>query len=286
MIRRVFALAATLLLASCGGEPAREAPEPSPALWEVTGADGEKGWLFGTVHALPDGIEWRTPLLTSTLEQAGVLVVEVANMGDADSAQQAFAALASSRNLPPLLSRVPAADRPALAAALERADMTERQFASTESWAAALLIANAQRTGEADNGVDRTLLAQGLPAISLESFAGQFAIFDQLAAADQQVLLAETGEDADPADEQAMVEAWAAGDLATLRREIDSGFLTDPEIRAALLVDRNSAWVEQVAPLLDSDRRPFVAVGAGHLLGPEGLPALFEARGYTVRRIQ
>ena len=285
MMRGLVAFLAALLLAACG-EAERNARAPSPALWEVSDAEGHKGWLFGTVHALPDGTEWQTPLLMAILEQTGVLVVEVSDLGQSDLATQAFSALAVTPGLPPLLSRVPAADRPALAAALDRADMDEAEFASTESWAAALIIANADRVGEVANGVDRALLARGLPILSLESFAEQFAIFDQLAPEDQQVLLVETAEDADPAEERALIEAWAAGDDETLRREIDSGFLTDPELRRALLDRRNRAWVEEVAPLLEEDHRPFVAVGAAHLLGPGGLPALLEARGFKVRRLQ
>jgi uncharacterized protein YbaP (TraB family) len=284
MIRKLVSIAAALLLAACGGEP--DAPEPSPALWEVSDAEGHKGWLFGTVHALPDGLAWRTPLLVSTFDKADLLVVEVSDLGATDLAQQAFSALAVSPDLPPLLSRVPAADRPALAAAIARAGMTEAQFANTETWAAALQIANVERTGETENGVDRALLTLGLPVTSLESFAEQFAIFDQLAEEDQRVLLTEAAEQPDPAEERAMVEAWAAGDTRTLQREIDSGFLTDPVLRQALLIGRNEDWAEQIADIFAKNRAPFIAVGAGHLLGPEGLPALLEAKGFTVKRIQ
>ena len=142
MIRLLTALVAVLWLSGCGGEPAHEWPEPSPALWEVSNPQGAKGWLFGTIHTLPDGADWRTPTLDTALEQA-------------DLASQAFTAFAAGRGLPPLMDRVPPEHRPALAAALERAAIDESDLAATDSWAAALLIANATRTGRAANGVDR-----------------------------------------------------------------------------------------------------------------------------------
>ncbi len=285
MIRKLLAASGALLLAACGGS-APEVPAPSPALWEVTDAAGHKGWLFGTVHALPDGLAWQTPRLLQTFDAAEVMVVEVSDLGSTQLAQQAFSALAATPGQPPLLSRVPAADRPALAALLERAGMNEAQFANTETWAAALQLANVGRAGEVENGVDRALLARGTQVMALEGFAEQFAIFDALAEDDQRVLLAATATDDDPAEERAMALAWARGDQQALAREIDTGFLTDPELREALLVRRNKAWVEDIAPLFARDLKPLVAVGAGHLIGPEGVPALLEAQGFTVKRIQ
>lgn len=285
MIRKLAALAALAWLAACG-EPAHDWPDPSPALWEVSGPAGEQGWLFGTIHALPDGVAWRTPTIDAVLDQASVLVVEVSNLGDAEAASQAFTAFAAGRELPPLLERVPAEDRPALAAALERADLEPTELAATESWAAALLIANGLRSGETGNGVDRALLSRRFEVIALESYPAQFSIFDRLAPEDQSVLLVETAENAGTDNEPAMVEAWLTGDLAAIEREAESGFLADPELRQALLTDRNRAWAERIAPLLAENRRPLIAVGTAHLVGPDGLVALLEARGYSIRRIQ
>lgn len=252
----------------------------------MTGPDGAQGWLFGTIHALPDGAEWRTPVLDKALGQAGTLVVEVAALGDKAAAAKAFDAVSTSPGLPPLLQRVPAADRPALAEALDRAGLDAGDLARTESWAAALLIANGARQGEAGNGVDRALLRQGLPVIGLESHAVQFGIFDRLAQEDQAVLLAESAREVGSGTEERLAEAWLTGDLAVLERELDNGILADPELREALLTRRNQAWAERIAGLLADGHRPFVAVGAGHMLGDGGLPALLAARGYTVTRVQ
>jgi len=285
VILRLLALAGALALAGCGA-PEREWSAPSPALWEVTGADGARGWLFGTIHALPDGAAWRTPALEAALAKTGVLVVEVAALGDEAKGADAFAAVATSPGLPPLLQRVPAADRPVLAEALDRADLDEAGLASTESWAAALLIANGARESEAGNGVDRALLAQGLPVVALESHAVQFALFDRLAEGDQAVLLVESAREAGSDTEERVAEAWLTGDLSVLEREAQRGILADPELRRALLTARNEAWTARIAGLLAQGRQPFGAVGAAHMLGGEGLPALLAARGYTVRRIQ
>jgi len=284
-VRRLLALAGALWLASCGA-PEREWPAPSPALWEVSDESGARGWLFGTIHALPDGVAWRTPALEAALGDAGVLVVEVAALGDRAAGAEAFEAVASSPGLPPLLQRVPAADRPMLAEALDRAGLDESDLARTESWAAALLIANGARAGEAGNGVDRGLLAQRLPAVALESHAVQFGMFDRLAEQDQAVLLTEAAREAGSATEARLAEAWLTGDLAVLEREMQDGILADPELRQALLVSRNAAWAERVGALLGEGRRPFVAVGAAHMLGEEGVPALLAKQGYAVRRVQ
>ena len=282
---RLLALAGALALAGCGGA-GREWPAPSPALWEVTGADGAHGWLFGTIHALPDGAEWRTPAVESAIGEADLLVVEIAGLGDREAAAEAFGAVSTSPGLPPLLQRVAPADRPALAAALDRAGLDEDDLARTESWAAALLIANGARASEAENGADRALLERGLPVVALESFAAQFALFDRLAEDDQAALLTAAARDAGTGKERVLAEAWLTGDLSVLEVEAESGILADPELREALQVRRNRAWAKRIGSLLAKGRRPLVAVGAAHMLGDAGLPELLAERGFTVRRVQ
>lgn len=273
------------MLAACGSGPAQDWPPPSPALWEISGANGQTGWLFGTIHSLPDGMEWQTPRLEAALQRADVLVVEVANLDDGKSGARAFAAVSTSPGLPPLLQRVAPGDRAALSQALSRAGTDEKAFGTTESWAAALIIANLTKSGDSANGVDRVLLTRGLPVTGLEGFAQQFAIFDRLAQADQAELLRLAARDTRQ-DERATQEAWLTGDLATLERTELSGVLADPELREALIAGRNRAWTERIVAMLEAGRHPFVAVGAGHMIGTEALPALLAAKGYTVTRLQ
>jgi uncharacterized protein YbaP (TraB family) len=58
------------------------------------------------------------------------------------------------------------------------------------------------------------------------------------------------------------------------------------EFYQVLLADRNDAWVEVLDRELQGAGVDFVAVGAGHVIGPEGLVAQLRARGYTVERVE
>ena len=51
-----------------------------------------------------------------------------------------------------------------------------------------------------------------------------------------------------------------------------------------LLTDRNRLMVERMLPLLDAGDA-FVAVGAMHLPGADGLLALLAERGYQIERV-
>jgi len=285
MIRQLAVLAGMALLAACG-LGGKEWPAPTPALWQVTAPSGQTGWLFGTIHALPDGADWRTDVLDGALDRAGALVVEISNPGDT-AAQALFDRLAHTPGLPPLTARVAPAERAELRALMAAADAGEAQFADVESWGAALMLAGVVSAGDPANGVDRALLERGLHrVIALETAAQQFALFDTLPETDQSALLAATAHEAANDDARAGITAWLTGDLASLERLGDGGLLARPALRERLLAARNRAWAVRVAAIIRAGQRPFVAVGAAHMLGNDGLPALLAARGFAVRRVQ
>jgi uncharacterized protein YbaP (TraB family) len=273
-----LALAGALALAGCD-----EAPVPArPALWEVTGAKGEKAWLFGTIHALPRPAAWRSPTIDAALDGADRIVVEVASVDP-----KVFAELARTPGQAPLSSKLPLALRARLAEELNAAGLDESRFADLETWAAAITLAQGTAASlDPANGIDRAVLALAgkRPVVELEGTRGQLSIFDRLPEGEQRDLLAAVV--ADPAQSDSPAEAWLKGDMAAIERETHRGLLADPELREALFTARNKAWTGRIAAMLASGQKPFVAVGGAHMAGHEGLPALLAAQGYAVMRVQ
>ena len=288
-MRRRLAFALVLALAAC--KPAPPPPEVRPALWEVTGPNGARGWLFGTIHALPRRVDWRSAKLDAALAASDELVLEIANIGDQRALEAEFARLARSPGLPPLTERLPPAQRDAFERLARKHGIDPAQFREVETWAAALTLAQALKgENKAEYGIDREILAaaESKRIGELEGGAAQLAVFDTLPEADQRDLLSATIAEATApeADEDRLARAWTTGDMALLAAETHTGLLADPELRAALLTGRNRAWADRLAAKLARGGKPFVAVGAAHMAGEDGLPALLAARGYTVTRLQ
>ena len=286
---RLLILPALLAIAACHSAPV---DPKQPALWEVTGPDGVKGFLFGTVHALPDGLAWKTPAIDKAIEQSSTLVLEIIDPSDKNAARAAFVRLGTTPGQPPLEQRVDPAQLPALRAAMAKTRLQPAQFASLEDWASALTLSFALEAKDGydpDNGADRALLraAGKRPVVGLETLEGQLGLFDALSAREQRSLLdAVVAESAGDAPDKKLVKAWAEGDVATLDREAHSGMMADPRLREALLVSRNRRWAEQIAAMLNAGKRPFVAVGAAHVAGIDGLPEMLTARGFKLKRVQ
>ncbi len=274
-----------LILPACR---ASQAETVRPALWEVNGPQGEKAWLLGTIHALPDAVDWRSPGIDAALAGSSDLVLEIA---DAEAVPAVFARLAVTPGQPPLAERVPPELGGKLAQVMREHKLTDAQFAAMESWAAALAISQAaQGDAVAEHGLEQVLrrAARGKPVRELEGGAAQLGVFDALPEQDQRDLLAGVIEEASrPVQEQdPLYDAWAAGDVAALEREARTGLLADPELREALLAGRNRAWAPKIAAMLRQGRRPLVAVGAAHVVGTDGLPALLATEGFAVKRVQ
>src|SRR5207302_10234810 len=73
----LLALSFVLFFATSGPE-SHAAPEAHPALWKVHGARGT-AYLFGSIHVLPQNINWRTPKIDAAIRQSNVLVFEIPN---------------------------------------------------------------------------------------------------------------------------------------------------------------------------------------------------------------
>lgn len=290
MLRRIALwMAGALLLAGCSApDPLADHdwPDASPALWQITSFEGEMGWLFGTVHALPDGLDWQSDAVDAAFAQSGLLVVEIAELEDSDLAASEFSSRSNSDGLPALLDRVPPSDRPALERLLEEAGQSESDFARTESWAAALILSGSMRSGDPANGVDRAFLSRADNVAGLEGLARQYAVFDALPQSEQVDLLVSIASESESYDPAASLEAWLTGDMAQLERLGSTGILADPELRDALLDHRNRNWLPAILGHVDGGAKPFIAVGAAHMFGDAGLPALLRAEGYAVTRIQ
>ncbi len=281
---------ASLALASCWSNPPQPEPGTSPPLFEIVNANGEiEGWMLGTIHALPDDVGWRTNEIERVIDIADILVVEVADMEDQQAIADAVAELAESEGLPALPQRVAPSLRPTLIDLVGRSGVTLDQFSGTETWAAALALAQVEAQGDPKNGVDRAVIGdfEDREVIEFEGVVGQLTIFDSLAEEDQRDLLEGVLQESQLAREDPgrLRRAWLKGDLGALEQATTTGIMADAELREALLIKRNRNWIGKLSGLLRDRDRPLVAVGAAHLVGEDGIPALLEERGYSVRRI-
>lgn len=288
---RLALLAALALLGAC--HRAVPAEVARPPLWVITDASGPRAWIFGTVHALPKGVRWQGPAIVDAVKDADRLVLELGADFTPGAAQDALRRLGFTRGLPPPSARVPAERRGDLQALYGKIGVNDDAFADEESWAVALQLAAMAASREgivAENGVEPALkaLAKRKPVAGLETLDEQLGAFDRLSPEAQAVLLGEVAKEAAHGDDldRDMTALWVKGDERGLDSEAHKGFLATPALRAAVLTRRTAAWAAELDAMIRRGDRPFVAVGAAHVVGADGLPALMARRGYVVKRVQ
>ena len=305
LIAQIFAvLAAAFSLSAFAQENGTPAPLPQvelaqsgaqqvlPALWKVSDEDTTI-YLFGTIHVLPEGIDWFDGKVAAAFAKSDMLVTEIVEE-DAAKVQALViekAMLANGRTLRSLLSKD---QKAAYEAALAELHVPPALFDRFEPWytAVALSTLPLMQAGYAsengvEGGLEKRALERKMPHTALETSEHQLSLFDGLPMDVQQRYLAEVVEQLPTikAELASMIDAWKSGKAETLAKLMNAEE-SDPVLVRTLLTDRNKAWAEWIDARMDKPGTVFLAVGAGHLAGPGSLQDQLVEVGFVSERLQ
>lgn len=296
-----------------------------PALWKVADADTTI-YLFGTVHVLPQGLEWYDATIAKALDGSDILVTEIPMDPASEGAMQQLAlqkgALPAGTTLRSLLTdeqknvytaalnqlggKMEAAQL-AAAPAEARAqyedakakglvppvgDVLASQFDGMKPWMVGLTMSILPLTFEGydpSSGVEKVLLSK-FPAKdkgALETAEFQLGIFDSMPQDAQISFMIEAAGSID--ETKPMLDRMVAEWIegdADQLAAVMNEGMDDPKVAEALLYSRNRNWAEWIDTRLDKPGTVFIAVGAGHLAGAKSVQDYLAQKGIKVTRVK
>jgi uncharacterized protein len=270
----------------------------TPLIWEARSA-ANTVYLFGTIHVGARKMYPLSPAVEKAFAASEVLALEA----DPTEASGAIDGMASAAYKPPdniarhispeLMGKVegllPQIGLPIEYARVMRPAMLAMTIAMLEI---------GRQGYDAKLGLDihlaRRAKEQGKRIVELESLQQQIALLQSFSPALQAGMLEASVQGVQngtlATELRDLVAAWRtgnAGDLmAQLQRDTED---LPPELAReyddALYNSRNLGMVDKIIAMLESGPPAFVAVGAGHLLGPAGVVELLQAKGYKLRKL-
>lgn len=259
-------------------------------LFEVRTLAGASSYLFGTIHSEDERVMNLPPPVRSAFDGARVFVMEV--VPDSEAIIQSMVAMVYTDGR--TLAEVTGQDLyRELVVAVKTRGMSEEAIKDFKPWAVVTILGvPPPGTGEfLDLHLYKSALADGKPVIGLETMEEQLAVFGGLSESDQVALLEQTLEVLDelPGAYKRLLDTYLRRDLAELLRLGDEYLhggdsALGERFKAAALDLRNVRMTERMLPLFEQGEH-FVAVGALHLPGGQGILARLRAAGFEVRAV-
>ena len=292
--RIAFCLTAVFLLLLCGSTLKAQGTAGKSCLFRVT-APGSTMYLLGSIHFMRDS----SYPLKDTIERAFavssnvVFEVDMATMDSPDTQAMMLSqsVFTDGNTLEKSLSSTTYRE---LAEKTEQFGLNVKMLDNFKPWSVAMTLIGLklnQMGFDPAKGIDRYFYAKarnaGKRTFGLETLNYQIGIFSGLSMREQDLLVEQTLNDFDTMESEMgeMLMSWTNGDVGNLERMLLKSFVDYPGLYQKFLVRRNRNWLSQLELFLGQRKTWFVVVGAGHLLGQDGLVNLLRAQGYTVEQL-
>jgi len=284
-----------------GGRPAVASRKPHARilLWEVSGPANPSGkvYLLGAAHVGQAPIRDFDPVIETAFARSQVLALEADLNAAAKPEFQAFirerGELQAGTRIEDLL---PVEVHGALRRALSERRLEPEAFEHFEPWLVSLMLSAevlARFGYDARHGMGRYFLERGAAkqVVELEGARPEIELLDRLDPELQAQMLEDTLSQLDGLDLRVarMLQLWDAGDAAGLEALLfgeSSAAGGRERFREQLYYRRNRSMARRLEEPLRTGQTWFGVVGAGHVVGARGIPALLAARGYRVRQLE
>jgi uncharacterized protein YbaP (TraB family) len=259
-----------------------------PAMWKVSDADSSV-YLFGSIHVFTRPMEWRTPLFETVLKDADhvyfELILDEKAYATMARAMLIEGRLRDGRTLHELLTYPQWVQ---VQSAFNQVGMDVNTVAYMTPWMAEMVLGTGA-IGTTKPGVESTLYAEVEPERQrgLETAEEQIGFLSKGTEEEQVANLVRSAEAISTETKkmvEEMMDAWESGDTDYLDRlnQIELGGDTRFD---TLIVERNERWADRIAQMLEENDNALVVVGAAHLVGSVGVPALLYEAGFDVELV-
>lgn len=263
-------------------------------IWRIQ-TDNNRVYLLGSVHLLKKEDYPLPEVMEKALEDSRKLVVEVKldELEDPSTQQMIL-----SKGLNPekqSLRQIVSSETYELARKQTQAMGLEiEKFDLFKPWLLALTLTTLemQRLGfDPRNGIDKYFFdkarKENKDVLNLETAEYQIDRFNGMSSKMQETFLLQTLKEIDTIGKEfaEIVDAWKAGDTKALEATLLESFTEFPEAYQQLVLERNSNWLPQIESFLKQRGNYLIVVGAGHLVGKDGLIASLKAKGYSVEQL-
>lgn len=293
--RLLPALLPVLLGAGLLGAPASPAQDGGQnMLWAVSEDGDTVGHLVGSVHYMKPDAYPLPSAYDEAFQASDVLVVET-NLDSAQAkAQGLIRQLGMYAGQKTLESELADSTYAMLQARSDTLGLKLGRMQRMEPWVLSIIIpaTQMQKMGySGKSGIDTHFFTKakkaGKERVALETPAEQFRFFDQFSSDRQAAYLHYSLREADRNVQviDDMVTAWTRGDTEKMETLVQDEMQTNfPDLYQTLIVERNQNWMPTITDLFAGEKRPMIVVGAGHVVGENGLVAMLREEGYTIEQ--
>ena len=262
-------------------------------LWKVQSGTNVM-YLAGSVHALTVDAYPLNPAYQRAFEASSTLVEEI-DLAEADPLTGGLGLLAKGmytdgRTFNTVVSKETAA---LVAEKLKGTPLALELIQPMKPWMVMLMLEalGAQTAGlDPQLGLDKHFYdlanEKGKQVIGLETAESQMDRFDKMPERMQEQMLRSELEEMETEQSslRSILTAWQNGDAATIEKMLLGSFSDNPAAYNSLITERNRNWMPQLETCLKRPSPCFVVVGAAHVVGPQGLLAMLQQRGYKVEQ--